>query len=373
MTSAATKIAASIVSSATVNSAYMEFSKLRSGATYNLATSGILNCSIFDLDFRLDDLEINGPTIYGYPPLLEAIAGMKGVGPESVVHSQGTSMANHLAMAAMISAGDDVLIEEPTYELLLSTAEYLGAKIRRFQRRLEDDYALDPAEVRANLTAETKLIVVTNMHNPSSTLATDDSLRAIGDLANEAGARVLVDEVYMEALPHPPPPSAAHLGKQFVATSSLTKGYGLSGLRCGWILAEPELAERMWKLNDLFAATTVHIAELLSVFAIRQIDKLAARAAEILAANRKALIETLGAHPAIELKIPQAGTTVFPKLLHGDVGGFCDFLRERYETSVVPGKYFERPQYFRVGIPGDIEMTREGLTRLATALHAWQS
>jgi len=355
-----------------MSSAYMEFSKLRSGATYNLATSGIMNCSIFDLHFRLDDLDINGPTIYGYPPLLEAIAAMKGVGPESVVHSQGTSMANHLAMAALISPGDEVLIEEPTYELLLSTAKYLGANVTRFQRRVEDDYALDPAEVKKNLTSRTRLIVLTNMHNPSSTLATEESLRAVGELANEVGARVLVDEVYLELLHHPPVPSAVHLGKQFVVTSSLTKGYGLSGLRCGWILAEPELAQQMWLLNDLFAATPVHIAELLSVIAIEQIDTLAARADAILEANRKALIETLSGHPAIELAIPSVGTTAFPRLRQGDVSGFCNFLRERYDTSVVPGVYFERPQHFRVGIPGEIEMTGEGLTRVADALHAWK-
>jgi aspartate/methionine/tyrosine aminotransferase len=166
-------------------------------------------------------------------------------------------------------------------------------------------------------------------------------------------------------------PSSIHLGKQFVVTSSLTKAYGLSGLRCGWILAEPELARRMWRLNDVFAATPVHIAELLSVVAIDQVEKLAHRADAILEANRKTLIETLGGHPAIDLTIPPTGTTVFPRLCQGDVSGFCEFLRAKYETSVVPGIYFERSEHFRVGIPGDIEMTREGLTRLAAALHAW--
>ncbi len=117
------------------HSEYMEFSKLRSAATYNLATSGVMNCSLSELTFRLEDLEINGPTIYGYAPLLEAIAGLKGVKPESVVHAAGTSMANHLAMAALFAPGEEVLIEEPTYGLLLDAAQYLGAKVRRFQRR----------------------------------------------------------------------------------------------------------------------------------------------------------------------------------------------------------------------------------------------
>src|SRR5271163_4385328 len=132
---------------------YMEFAKLRPATKYDLATSGVMNCSIFDLHFRLDDLDVNGPTVYGYAPLLEAIARMKGVKPESVVHAAGTSMANHLAMAALLAPGDEVLIEEPTYGLLLDAALYLGAKVQRFQRRFEEDYALDPDEVARNLTA----------------------------------------------------------------------------------------------------------------------------------------------------------------------------------------------------------------------------
>ncbi len=352
-------------------SAYMEFSKLNSDATYNLATSGVMNCSIFDLHFRLDDLEVNGPTVYGYAPLLEAIARMKGVAPESVVHAAGTSMANHLAMAALLAPGDEVLIEEPTYGLILDTALYLGADVHRFQRRFQDNYALSPEEVARNITPKTRLIVLTNLHNPSSSPASEESLRAVGDLARSVGARVLVDEVYLELLHHPPSPSAIHLGDHFVVTSSLTKAYGLSGLRCGWILAEPELADRIWKLNDLFAATPVHIAELLSVIAIEQIEELAHRADVIIEANRSALIGTLGGHPAIEFPIPTVGTTVFPRLRQGDAARFCKFLRDGYETSVVPGSYFEQPEHFRVGLAGDVEMTHEGLTRLAQALDVY--
>jgi aspartate/methionine/tyrosine aminotransferase len=354
------------------HSDYMEFSKLKSGATYNLATSGVMNCSLSDLQFRIEDLDINGPTIYGYEPLLQAIAHLKGVKSESVVHTAGTSMANHLAMAALFAPGEEVLIEEPTYGLLLDVALYLGAKIRRFQRRFEDDYALDPKEVASNLTPQTRLIVITNMHNPSSALASEESLRVVGDLARGVGARVLVDEVYLECLHDPPVTSSHHFGEQFVVTSSLTKAYGLSGLRCGWILAEPKLAERMWRLNDLFAATPVHIAELLSVMAIEQVEHFARRGGAVIEANRTSMIATLSGHPAIELSVPNVGTTIFPRLRQGDVAAFCQFLRDGYETSVVPGSYFERPQHFRVGLTGDVEMTREGLNRLAKALHVWQ-
>ena len=247
------------------DSPYMEFAKLDSSTKFNLATSGVMSYPLAGLDFSVSDLEINGPTLYGYPPLLEAIGNMKGVPAECIVHALGTSMANHLAMSALFAPGDEVLIEEPAYELMLNAILYLGAKVRRFQRRAEDNFALNPEEVKRNLTPDTRLIVITNMHNPSSTLANQEVLRTIGNMANEIGARVLVDEVYLEALHHPPVPTSFHLGNQFVVTSSLTKAYGLSGLRCGWIIAEPALAERIWRLNDLFGSSPVHIAELLSV------------------------------------------------------------------------------------------------------------
>ena len=350
----------------------MEFSKLHSEAKYNLATSGVMSCSLSDLHIRCEDLEINAPAHYGYRPLIEAIVRLRNVAPESVVLTEGTSMANHLALAALFAPGDEVLIEEPTYELLLSTALYLGASVRRFRRRFEDAYEIDPHEVARNITAKTRLIVLGNLHNPSSQLTGVNTLRAIGDLAREAGARVLVDEVYLEVLHHPRAPTSLHLGDHFVATSSLTKGYGLSGLRCGWILAEPELAHRIRRLDDLYSASPVHIAQLLSVRGIEQIDALAARAGALIEVNRRALTEIVGNHAAIEMPMPGAGTTVFPRLRKGDPEAFFDRLRSRYETSVVPGRYFEEPRNFRVGLAADPAMTREGLVRLAQALNEWQ-
>ena len=352
-------------------SPYTEFSKLRSEARYNLATSGIMSCAMHELAPILESLEIHGQTIYGYQPLLEAIGGLKNVPSECVVEAAGTSMANHLAMAALFNHGDEVLIEEPTYELILSTARYLGAHVRRFQRRFEDDYALDPAEVERNLTSRTRLIILTNMHNPTSALVGEASLRAVGELACSVGARVLVDEVYLELLHHPPVPSAFHYGPHFVTTGSLTKAYGLGGLRCGWVLAEPALAERMWRLNDLFASTPVHIAELLSVQAIEQVDRLTARADKLIGPNREALVELLAGHPTLEFTVPLVGTTAFPRLRRGSVDDFTTLLREKYETSVVPGEFFEQPQHFRLGLGGETEMTREGMVRLAAALDEW--
>jgi Cys-tRNA synthase (O-phospho-L-seryl-tRNA:Cys-tRNA synthase) len=150
-----------------MHSPYMEWAKLHSEARFNLATSGVAGFPLSDLPVRLQDLQINGPTVYGYTPLQERLARKNGVSPDCIVAATGTSMANHLAMAATFEPGDEVLIEEPTYELLVSTARYLGAEIRRFPRRFEEGFRLDPEAIETRITSRTRLVVITNLHNPS--------------------------------------------------------------------------------------------------------------------------------------------------------------------------------------------------------------
>jgi aspartate/methionine/tyrosine aminotransferase len=349
-------------------SPYMQFAKLRSSAKYHLASSGIMSYSLFDLPVRMDDLEITGTDVYGYQPLKEGLASLNGVTPEHVVCAAGTSMANYLALAGTLEPGEEVLIEWPTYELLISTAKYLGANVRFFERREENAFRVEPELVERAITPQTRLIVLTNLHNPTGALLDQDTVRAVGDIAARHDARVLVDEVYLEGLYEQRPRPAIHLGDHFLVTSSLTKGFGLSGLRCGWILAAPELAQRIWHINDLHGVNAAHPAELLSVIALESLDRVAKRAKSLLAANRPALTAFLDSRTDIACIRPEFGTIAFPKLLQGSVDHLDRLLREKYETSIVPGKYFGMPQYFRIGIGGDPEMTREGLARLGQAL-----
>src|SRR5437764_907087 len=236
-------------------SIYMQWAKKRPKVKYDLALSGILNLPFAELAATIDDIDLNGDNSYGYAPLVDALAEHCDVPSENVVTiSGGTSMANHLAMAAAIERGDEVLIEQPTYEPLLALAEYFGAKVKRFSRAFENNFCVDVDELASKASPRTRLLVLTNLHNPSSAFIDEETLKRVGELADDVGARVLVDEVYLEAMFEAAPPSSVRLGPQFISTSSLTKGYGLSGLRCGWILAEPEQAERMRLLHDVFGA-----------------------------------------------------------------------------------------------------------------------
>jgi aspartate/methionine/tyrosine aminotransferase len=347
---------------------YIEWAKTRSQARFNLATSGVFHYPIAELPVAIDDIELSGPSWYGYEPLQQALAAKCGVSRENVVAAIGTSMANHLAMAAILEAGDEALIEHPAYDPIVSTASYLGATVKRFERRFEEDFRIDLDEVERAVTDRTRLIAITNLHNPSSALVDDATLRQLGEIARRVGAQVLVDEVYLEALFDQAPSSAFYLGNEFVTTSSLTKAYGLSGLRCGWVLAEAELAERMWRLNDLFGNIPAHPAERLSVIALENLDRISARARALLEKNRGLLNQFLDSRDDLDAFRPGIGTVVFPRLMRGSVDKLCALLRDKYETSVVPGNFFEMRDHIRIGIGCDSETLAGGLERLGAAL-----
>jgi len=347
----------------------MQWAKKRPTVKYDLALSGILNLPFPELEATIDDIDLNGDNSYGYAPLVDALAEHCDVPRERVVTiSGGTSMANHLAMAAAIEHGDEVLIEEPTYEPLLALSEYFGARVKRFARSFDVQFRVDLDDLQSQVSKNTKLIVLTNLHNPSSTLIDEETLRRIGEIANAVGARVLVDEVYLEAMFESAPRSAVNLGPQFISTSSLTKGYGLSGLRCGWILAEPELAERMRLLHDIFSSLAPHPTERLSVVALQKLPKFITRARNILETNRAVLNDFLDSREELKAIRPAQGTTCFPRLMKGRVDDLSDLLHEKYDAAIVPGRFFESPQHFRIGMCAEPEFFKGGIERLGAAL-----
>jgi aspartate/methionine/tyrosine aminotransferase len=347
---------------------YMHWAKTASKATFNLATSGVGSFPLRDLPFDFGTLEINGPNSYGYPPLKEAIAQQYSVDPDCVVTAEGTSMANYLAMATLLDAGDEVVIEHPAYGLLVDAAQYIGADIKRFARREENAYAVDPAEIRRVVTPKTRLIVLTNLHNPSSVLTPDSVIREVADIARSVGARLLVDEVYLDAVYGNTPPTAALIGPEVLVTSSLTKVYGLIGLRCGWVLAEPDLARAMYALKNVLGSIGVHPGELLSVAAFQNLHAIRERARRVVDADRTALTEFLDASGGVSALRTEWGTTSFLRLKSGGTDAFLDRLREQYETTAVPGRFFEMPGHFRIGMGVDTVMFREGLRRMGMAL-----
>ena len=348
---------------------YMQWAKQHARPAWNLAGSNVLACTLDDLPGAREALQLTGDNDNGYRPLVEAIAARYGVSPEMVASAQGASGANFLVYLALVQPGDDVLVERPGYDPLMGAVERLGGRVTRFDRRFEDGYRLDPEAIRHAVTPRTRLIVITNTHNPTGVMAREEDLDEVGRVAEEVGARVLVDEVYLDSVPGPARRPAAARAPVFITTSSLTKSYGLAGLRCGWVIASPDVAERVHRARDIVDGTGSFPAERLSALAFAHLDCLAARARSILDPNLARVRAFLATRGDLACVQPDGGTTVFPRLRRcADASSFVDRLAAEHDTGVVPGHFFQAPAHFRVGFCGTPGTLEEGLKRLGRAL-----
>ena len=348
---------------------YMEWAKTRAAAEFDLAGSNIMACALDDLPGARDAVDLAGANDNGYRPLIEAVGARYGVNPDLVTTAEGTSGANFLVLAALLEPGDDILVERPGYDPLLGAARLFGARTVRFDRSFTSGFALDPDRVRHAMTPRTKAIVMTSPHNPTGVAADPAALDAIGAIAERAGAHVVVDEVYKDVTEDRTPPAAAR-GDVFVTTSSLTKSYGLSSLRAGWVIASPTLSYRVRRARDVVDGTGSIVAERLATLAFQHLEALTARARGILARN-KAIAEAFLQSRADLEWVPSAGTIVFPRIRGvADAAPFVDRLMRERKTALGPGFFFEAPAHFRLGYGGDTDKIRQGLTNVAAALDA---
>jgi aspartate/methionine/tyrosine aminotransferase len=276
-------------------------------------------------------------------------------------------MANFLALAALIEPDDEVLIEQPTYEPLLLAARHLGATVNRFDRLPSGAFEIDAGAVIAAISPRTRVVVLSNLHNPSSQHVENSVLRAIGDAAARVGARVLVDEVYLDAV-EDGHATCVQLGPQFLSTSSLTKIYGLAALRCGWVIADDPLARRIRRLNDLYENVRPLAPDWLATVAFDHLSALGSRTRALVHANRSVFVEWAAGRDDLTFVLPRWGTTLCVRPLRIDAGRLCEELRVGYDVSVVPGRFFELPDHFRLALCTDSAVLREGLARLGQCL-----
>jgi len=347
---------------------YMEWSKSRRKPEVDLAGSNLLACSLEDLPGAREAFDIAGESPNGYPPLVEAIARRYGVANDRVATATGCSGANFLALAALLDTGDEILIERPAYDPLIAAAKMLGAHARFFERRFEDGYALDPDRIAAALGPMTRVIVLSDPHNPTGTLASGESLEALARLAGNAGIPVLVDEVYQDTVLEDRRPPAATRSPVFISTNSLTKSYGLASLRCGWALASPEIAERIRRARDVVDVWAPIPADRASVFAFQHLERLAVRARALIEANARLVAAFFAVRPELEC-VPSRATIAFPRLAGAeDASDFAKELLARYGTAVVPGAFFGAPAHFRISFGGATDRLALGLDTIARCL-----
>lgn len=351
---------------------YMTWAKTHPPATHDLCGSNLLHCTLDDLKGGRDSLELFAKNDEGYPPLVEAIAQRYGVSTDRVATASGAAGAAFLTMGALIRPGDKVLVEFPGYDPLVGAARFLGADIRMFDRAWRDGWKIDVDRLAQDLTPTTKLIVLTNLHNPTGVYTDPWTLMHIADMAEAIGAKVLVDEVYLETITNQDTTPAATRSEAFISVSSLTKAFGLAGLRVGWILADPAVIGRIRRVRDIVEGVGAVPSERLGVLAFEQIDRLLTRARHILEPHALMLRRFVETRDELDWVAPAGGPLGFPKLVDiDDAEPFVDFALEKFGVGVVAGRHFGAPAHFRVAVGGRRRVVEEGIEALGKALDAW--
>jgi aspartate/methionine/tyrosine aminotransferase len=351
------------------HSPYIAWVRSHAGIRYNLARSGMPPCRLDRLGATLDDVRGQGAHDDGWPPLVEAIAVRYGVTPGHVVVTTGATLGNHVAMAALLAPGDEVLVEQPVYEPLALVPRHLQTGVVSLPRRAEAGWALHIDDLRERISPRTRLVVLSNLHNPTGALLDEATLDALASVADERGFHVLIDEVYLELTA--PQRTAASRSPWFVTTRSLTKAFGLDALRVGWILAEPALAVRIRRMHDLFASSVAHPSERLALLALERAADLLAPTLALLAHNRARAEAFVAAQPRLSWTPPRAGTVGFVRLdggVEGAVDALATRLEQEHDTAIAPGRFFGAGDHFRIGWSMPAEIFEAGLERLAAAL-----
>ncbi|HEX6790180.1 MAG TPA: aminotransferase class I/II-fold pyridoxal phosphate-dependent enzyme [Candidatus Krumholzibacteria bacterium] len=348
---------------------YLEWVKRRRDRIrYPLSRSGMPRLDIRTLDPSLDFLLANEDNEDGWPPLLDVIGARAGLGANHVCLAVACTGANLVAFGLFLDPGDHVAMETPVYEPLVKLARYFGAAIDFFPRRESNGWRVDPDDVKRTLSQNTKLVVLSNLHNPTSAFDDEDTIRRIAADAQQLGAFVVVDEVYLDLIHAEGVRTAARLAPNILVTNSMTKTFGLDPLRLGWVIAEPGIAERARRLSDLYANNFPHPSERIAWLALRRADEILARHNALLAGNMAIVDDFITSHEALAWVRPRAGTCGMVRVHGVDVDDLTDRLERDFATGIVPGRFFEAPGYFRIGWALETETLRAGLDRLSRAL-----
>jgi aspartate/methionine/tyrosine aminotransferase len=300
----------------------------------------------------------------GDPELRERVADRYDRGPDEVLFTCGTQEANLLAVLATLDADSHAVCVTPTYQSLYSLPAAV-ADVTRVALSAPD-WTLDPDAVAEAIEPDTELIVVNNPNNPTGKIHPQGTVEALYDLAVAADAYLLADEVYRPlAAPGERVDPVAGMGRHGISTCGLSKGWGLPGLRFGWLAGPPEIVSDAWAWKDYTTIAPPAFGQHVARQAIDREGELLAENREHVRRNRDLLDEFAVEH-GLDWHLP-AGATGFLSVPEGFDSGeaFCRALVDE-GVVVVPGETFDRPGYVRVGFGAERATLREGLDRMTT-------
>jgi capreomycidine synthase len=322
----------------------------------------------------LDDLVLRDSHSRGGPELRTAVAEAFGDGREErVMVTNGSCEAIYLFMTTFLRPGDEVIVQAPAYHMLNTLPASLGCAVVLWPLRAENGFRPDLDELRSLVSARTRAVIVNFPHNPTGASLDRAGQAELVRIAERAGAYLVWDQAFRELVYDDDHLLDALVPyERFVAFNTLSKSYGLPGLRVGWAIMPPELIDPCVGLRDYVSYSLSPLVERVALYAVRGANRLLAVRRDQVRANLERLRQWLSEQgDMVDCPVPMGGVSAFPRLTSvRDVDAFCQHLMDDYGVLLVPGSCFGMPQHVRLGFGGPSADLADGLDRVAALLRA---
>lgn len=319
---------------------------------------------------------LNHKLVYSRPAgadsLREAIAEMQGVPAGAVQIVTGASEALVALMWMAAEPGANVIIPQPGFTTFSAVPQSLGVETRFYRVRRENDFRIDPDEIRRLADSKTKLILVNSPHNPTGATISDGEMEALHAFTAEHGIQLVSDEVYHPIYHGTQTQSAGRLPHATVI-ADLSKAFSIAGVRTGWMIEhDAERRRQYWTARAYFSISNTTTGEMLAEIAIRNRDAVLGKAQETATRNLKLLDDFMAKHRDVLGWIrPRGGMTAFPWLASGEnARSFCQAAAER-GILLAPGDCFDEPAHFRLGFAAAGENFPKALDRFSSFVKSW--
>jgi capreomycidine synthase len=347
--------------------------------TIDLGCSGVQNFSMGELrellgftQADLDAVVFQDSQSLGEPGLRGAIARRWADGNyDRVMATHGSSEGMYLIMHALLRAGDEVICLEPVYQPLSAIAESIGCLVKPWRLSFERGYVPDIEELKGLITTRTRMVVVNFPHNPTGTSITLEQQHELIAAVEKAGAYLVWDSAFAELVyeqPQLPDPGLRY--ERTITLGTLSKAYGLPGLRVGWCLAPPDVLARCIHIRDYITLYLSPLVELIARMAIEKGDVLLDVRLKQARRNLQLLSEWVSQHAEfVEWARPSGGVSAFPRLTNiPDVEAFCHQLAQERKVLLVPGNCFNHPSHVRLGFGCATSELEQGLAQVSQLL-----
>ena len=324
----------------------------------------------------IEDLVLQYGDHLGKPELRRILAEDACVDPDDVMLTVGAAGALFIVASSLLNAGDEVIVCFPNYTTNLETPRAIGAKISKLELLFDEGFRLNLDALAEMVSDRTRLISLTTPHNPTGTVLSEAELRGAVEIAEGCGAWLLVDETYRGLSYVGTPHAAVSLSSRAISISSLSKTWGLPGLRLGWILCrDPDLKELFLAAKEQIHISTSVLDEEIAWRYLKDREQHLARIRGAINERFACLRDFMAGQTDLEWVEPDGGVIAFPRLRGEiDVDRFYQLLNDEYGTFVGPGHWFDMDRrYMRIGYgwPGEDELARglDNITKAAARSH----